>query len=98
MCILALRVILIPALHSLTDLIALIVESPEFAWVSKSTIDEIVEKVSSQFSSLFSILTHFFFPAQGEESTNRPTRRVAIADARGSGGDFFFTYYERTIQ
>jgi hypothetical protein len=54
--------LIIPALH-LTDLIAVIVESPEFMQVSKLTIEEIIEKVSS-YLSLFPILTCLYHVSQ----------------------------------
>jgi hypothetical protein len=65
-----------------TDIIAAIIQLPEFAMVSKSTIKEVVEKVS--FSLFHSNLTgsdHFALPAQVEERCNEATCRTTLGHA-----------------
>ena len=93
--------------HHAADLIAAIVKLPEFTLVSKSTIEEIVEKVGFQPLKSHSKVDHFALPAQIEEGGNKATRRTSLVYARDcttrctfstvcGGGDFFsnihFTY------
>jgi hypothetical protein len=84
-----------------TDIINAIVKLPEFTLVSKSTIEEIVEKVGSQpINFLPNLTTHFASTSQRRQQQGNPSRRPSV-HARlhirhtGVGGFFsniLFTY------